>query len=479
MHAVSVCQTADGVSSGDSRTHTAIVDDDCVLATFTKEDYLRIFMVGTVMEWTEKFWNLVTIEAYGHTQEDNLHDRIDFAAYCELHKRISKTIHDKSDFNNVQEKEDAKVDWAEDVERAHHGAGGQGEGRSGHHHTNADVMADALTKAEFCDALFQLVDVWCEHVDAMELFVEFLKALFGSISVFNRDQKCFRYKAIGQIKSMATRLEDIRLVTMEQFALDEQVREVKREEIHAKRGVESDGKHRLKGKIIRSSMLISVVGAKDKGLMDETTFQTDDSDVKSGDLADVKASIKKLKARTKVLVNFGAMDKDGPGSPKQKGKKAGERWLYGSKADWALFGVVNGGPVMVRVPNVSPSMFDQSDDEPPKDVWVHGTVIKVAPDSVTVVHSNGKTETLYSNNPASYGNISGFSVEFAAAGTSKDWQSHSPEVSNIILNAVDTEGVATFHWQPPVVFGQPLPKVRPFLFWPVCCDSPRCLTCPS
>lgn len=193
-----------------------IADDDAVLATFMKDDYLRIFMVCAVMEWVHKFWNLVTVEAFGHMADDNEHDRVDFNAYQELHKRISKTIHEKNLFNAKREKLDAEEDWKEDVMRAHHGMGGL-----------PCVSLDSLTKAEFSDAIFQLVDVWCEHVDAMDLFVEFLKTVFGSISVFNREQKCFRYKAIGQIKSLHARLEDIRSVTLTQFEHDEKEREAR------------------------------------------------------------------------------------------------------------------------------------------------------------------------------------------------------------------------------------------------------------
>ena len=60
-----------------------IVDDDCVLATFTKDDYQRIFVVDSVMDWIRQFWDLITMEAFGHKPEDNHHDKIDFKAYAE------------------------------------------------------------------------------------------------------------------------------------------------------------------------------------------------------------------------------------------------------------------------------------------------------------------------------------------------------------------------------------------------------------
>ena len=101
------------------RTSTMIVDDDCVLATFTKDDYQRIFVVDSVMDWIRQFWDLITMEAFGHKPEDNHHDKIDFKAYAEFHGRVSKTIHEKGSFSAAQEARDALEDWKEDLERAH------------------------------------------------------------------------------------------------------------------------------------------------------------------------------------------------------------------------------------------------------------------------------------------------------------------------------------------------------------------------
>ena len=101
------------------RTSTMIVDDDCVLATFTKDDYQRIFVVDSVMDWIRQFWDLITMEAFGHKPEDNHHDKIDFKAYAEFHGRVSKTIHEKGSFSAAQEARDALEDWQEDLERAH------------------------------------------------------------------------------------------------------------------------------------------------------------------------------------------------------------------------------------------------------------------------------------------------------------------------------------------------------------------------
>jgi hypothetical protein len=423
-----------------------IADDDCVMATFMRDDYLRIFTVYTVMEWVHKFWDLVTLEAFEHKAEDNEHDRVDFAAYQELHKRISKTIHEKGYFSAKREMQDATADWKEDLERAHHGSGGL-----------PDISLDSLSKTEFCDAIFQLVDVWCDHVDAMDLFVEFLKTVFSSISYLDREQKCFRYKKMGQIKSLHDRLEDIRGVTLAQFKVDEAARQekcvatsqcslslrakllviahtrwnrllVRRKEIHAERGVQSKAGSRLHGKVLRSSVLIGMAG-KHAGMLGSTSLHTDDTPVASGDMADVKDSATKLRGRTKALIAFdvteGLLD-DSPSTEQSASKGDGKRWLYSSKRDWKNIGIMNGGPVLVKVPveitGKRRGLAMRDGDE----VWVNGTVIRCASDRIVVTHGGGKTLTLYSNNPDTYARINGYKVEYAPAGSSKDWQQHSP-----------------------------------------------------
>ena len=81
----------------------------------------------------------------------------------------------------------------------------------------------------------------------------------------------------------------------------------------------------MRGKILRSSILIGMTG-KNSGLLESTSFETDKTNVASGDLADVKTSMAKLRSKTHALLNLGALNKDGPGSPKQKGKGGGKRW---------------------------------------------------------------------------------------------------------------------------------------------------------
>jgi hypothetical protein len=288
----------------------------------------------------------------------------------------------------------------------------------------------------------------------MDLFVEFLKAVFGSISYFDREQKCFRYKSMGQIKSLHDRLEDIRSVTLAQFKADEAAREEKcvatsqcslvvhvklviprcgrlrrRKDVHAERGVQSNHTTRTRGNILRSSLLIGMMG-KHAGLRGSTTLQTDDTGSASGDMADVKESGTKLRG-TKALYAFDrtqGLVGDNPSTEQIANKGADKRWLYSSKGDWENIGVVNGGPVLVKVPaEGTGKVIRQGVGMPDGDeIWVHGTVIRCDSDRIVVTHSAGKTVTLYSNNPDTYAKIIGYRVEYAPVGSSKDWQQHSP-----------------------------------------------------
>lgn len=197
--------------------------------------------------------------------------------------------------------------------------------------------------------------------------------------------------------------------------------------MHAERGMQRRMPNRSFGKIVSSSVLIGLMG-QNSGLLETATFETDDTGVASGDMADPNDSELKLRGRTKGLISFDIID----GSEQSASRGNGTRWLYSSTADWENIGIFNGGAVMVMVPteNVSSgfSCGDESDE-----IWVLGTVIRSASDRIVVSYRAGKTATFYSNNPDTYTKVSGFRVEYASAGSSTDWQRHSPYASNHLI----------------------------------------------
>jgi hypothetical protein len=171
------------------------------------------------------------------------------------------------------------------------------------------------------------------------------------------------------------------------------------------------------------------MAGKHAGMLGSTSLHTDDTPVASGDMADVKDSATKLRGRTKALIAFdvteGLLD-DSPSTEQSASKGDGKRWLYSSKRDWKNIGIMNGGPVLVKVPVEITGKRRGLAMPDGDEVWVNGTVIRCASDRIVVTHGGGKTLTLYSNNPDTYARINGYKVEYAPAGSSKDWQQHSP-----------------------------------------------------
>ena len=307
------------------------------------------------------------------------------------------------------------------------------------------MQVEKLTKAEFSEALFQLVDVWCEHVEAMELFAEFLKTVFQSITSFDRQDKCHRYKPMNQIRSLHDILEDIRSVTLQQHEMDEATREQRRGELHASRGVRRAGGARTRGSVVRSSLLIStVLGNKSQGLQGSTTLETDGSSTGGGDLRDAKDSLRALRTKTKAVAGL-ALACDG-----------NEKRRYTTKADWERFGVVEGGAVMVKAPRSrrdGPNFTGAKGRVGAEAVaggeeaaWQQGTVTAVTRKRVSVAYGGGGKITFEASDPAACTSLCGFAVEHAPLAGKGDWAPLDWEVANRILNAVETKEAITFQW---------------------------------
>jgi hypothetical protein len=197
----------------------------------------------------------------------------------------------------------AKEDWEEDLARAH-----------------ADVLVedaqlDVLNYPEFSEAMFQLVDTWCEHVDSMELFVMFLRSLFEHITVYDRTAKAFRYKSMNQIRSLADRLDSQREVHLSNHNQQEALRLARREESQARRGVVSTNKWKGKAGVMRTSLQISLMGGS-QGLGGSVEMQRDGSMLAA---AEVKPFAKN---KLRAAMRMGAF----------KGLGQGQAWQ--PPADW-------------------------------------------------------------------------------------------------------------------------------------------------
>ena len=137
------------------RTATIQAAEDCVLATLHRVDYLRVHDRADVQQWIDKFWCLLT------SSMDESVSVITFQSYKKLHLRIGKTI--CPEFNKEEALQSVVDDWQDDLLR---------------HNENGDC----LNHQQFCDALFELVDVWVDGETSMVVYSEFLRVLFMNVA---------------------------------------------------------------------------------------------------------------------------------------------------------------------------------------------------------------------------------------------------------------------------------------------------------
>jgi hypothetical protein len=114
-------------------------------------------------------------------------------AYQELHLRISKTI--AKGFSHKVALRSAKEDWANDLNR--HNTGGT-----------------SLDHAQFSNALFELVDLWCLDAHSNLMYVEFLRMLFLNITLSYR-KKGFtdpisRLRPVDETACLASSMDNMR-----------------------------------------------------------------------------------------------------------------------------------------------------------------------------------------------------------------------------------------------------------------------------
>ena len=147
--------------------------------------------------------------------------------YKKLHLLIAKTI-DKA-YNTKKAITVARKDWVGDLNR--HNKGGQ-----------------SLNHAQFCDALFELVDIWCKGCTTMLLYVEFLRTTFLNITVVLHDRahknskggktkdqphqfQSYTMKKVNQVKCRTDQLTELKQMHMDHQKHDEEMMDKERGEI--------------------------------------------------------------------------------------------------------------------------------------------------------------------------------------------------------------------------------------------------------
>jgi CRP-like cAMP-binding protein len=214
------------------RTASIIATSDCLIATLTRNDFLKVHDRQELTYWISKFWVLTTTKI-----DREHHDSVHWKGYKKLHLLIAKTI--KKNFDSKKDGHIARKDWVADLNR--HNKGG-----------------DHLNHSQFCDALFELVDVWCEGCTTMLLYVEFLRTCFLNTTVVLHDRahqnakkgktknqphqfQSYTMKKVNQVKCREAQLSELKAMHMEHHKKDEEVLDLERQQtIHDVGEVEED-----------------------------------------------------------------------------------------------------------------------------------------------------------------------------------------------------------------------------------------------
>ena len=201
------CLGEESLTGPDGTTwqQSAMCEQDCRMCVVSKESYMRIFRIQELEGWIKRFWELMVVE--GKQIFPTRRPQVCSELYTNLHLRISKTI--APTFSRKLAEKVAIGDWKEDYARATQIAGAAPEaepepepepepetkrnrrGKAGAKKkkkpprdasTDSARKTEALNNKQFADALFQLVDVWCEEVDSMELYCQFLRMVYSNVS---------------------------------------------------------------------------------------------------------------------------------------------------------------------------------------------------------------------------------------------------------------------------------------------------------
>jgi hypothetical protein len=118
------------------RNASIIASTDCLLATLTREDFMKVHNRQELSFWINRYWELATHSL----QKGDDTSRVFWDGYKKIHLLIAKSIRKK--FHIKEATATAREDWVADLNR--HNKGG-----------------DSLTHEQFTESLYELVDVWC------------------------------------------------------------------------------------------------------------------------------------------------------------------------------------------------------------------------------------------------------------------------------------------------------------------------------
>ena len=162
-----------------------------------------------------------------------------------------------------------------------------------------------MNHEQFSNALFELVDVWCEGAPSMLMYIEFLRMVFLNVTLLGRKkghlEPQHKVKKIEDISCLATSLDFMRSSLTERFNLEEQRAEKDRQALARRANIgmvssvmyveSSSGKLWLKSKSLIKSALRAGIFQEHQSHVEDHSDSSEASSSSSGSDDDVNTLI--------------------------------------------------------------------------------------------------------------------------------------------------------------------------------------------
>jgi hypothetical protein len=171
-----------------------------VLAVLSRHHYATLKKAGQLEPLMDLHWEMCMNHHF--RTENCFADKCDYKLYRAYNLCLSKTLH--SEWSYEEADEQVGKDWARDI----------GRHNLGHHH---------LTQRQFGDALFELVDTWCEGLQ-LSMYGEFLTKLYENIRCFWKatedDKNLYVLLDFSDVKNAYVELQQLRSGQKQQSSAD-------------------------------------------------------------------------------------------------------------------------------------------------------------------------------------------------------------------------------------------------------------------
>ena len=181
-----------GLLLNTKRTATITCASPCELYVLERADYETVIsmlptneQLGPLVMALDSFWELMT------GPDGSRRESVDYKSYLKAHVRTSKTLtanSDVEDFDESEERAVAQSDWSEDCAR--YGL----------------KPIDCLSKAQYYDAMYQLVELWSGEQQLS--YATFLNWVFENICYHDGDH--YRFQKLDKVEAVGDKFETMR-----------------------------------------------------------------------------------------------------------------------------------------------------------------------------------------------------------------------------------------------------------------------------